>query len=105
MDVPIEMKKEIKEYETKILKIVDHELLNVWKKFKTKDIFITGPSLKVYNEGGNYTSEIEISFIKNEELVDCIESLIICNEDFWFSDEDEFEKWFVEVLEEVYNNY
>lgn len=97
------MDKFIDEYENEITKIVNDELDKVWKKFAEKNISIPGPSLKKYNtKQKTYTSEIEILFYKNNNLIDVIEFYVIYQKELWIKDTNEFRSWLREVLEKVF---
>ncbi len=99
------MEKGFEKYENNILKIVTDELVKVREKFTKKDIVIMNPSLKIYNSGPKtYTSEIEIWFNRNDNLIDIIEFHVMKNGDFWIGDEDEFKQWLIEILEEVFTD-
>lgn len=99
------MEKIIEEYENNTLKIVNEVLFKFREKFLKKNIVIKDPFVRIHiPEIKNYTSEIEIWFNKNNDLIDIIEFYVIKNRDFWIGDEEEFKQWLVEILDEVFND-
>ncbi|NGX32165.1 MAG: hypothetical protein K1060chlam4_00206 [Candidatus Anoxychlamydiales bacterium] len=90
-----------KQFEKEIIQLFQNELMISENNFKARNIKFKSTELEIVKKNNeDYTSEVRIYFLKNDEIIGVIEFFIFYD-GHPEATKTEFRKWFIEEIDHI----